>query len=90
MVPCTMLNMASLANTAFNSSTSMNDFACNSQGRLGGGEGVEGIYGSITLAGMRRIYDCMKHNCGFDSSSTLVDVGAGLGRCAWQKGYGDA
>jgi hypothetical protein len=52
------------------------------QNKLGGGEGVEGIYGSITLAGMQRIYDSMQHSCGFDSSSTLVDIGAGLGRCA--------
>lgn len=42
---------------------------------------MQGIYGSITLAGMKRIFDSLRHSCGFDSSSTLVDIGAGLGRC---------
>lgn len=50
------------------------------QSRLGGGEGVEGIYGSITQTGMQKIFDSMRHNCGLDKSSTLVDIGAGLGR----------
>ncbi|KAJ9513041.1 hypothetical protein QJQ45_029470 [Haematococcus lacustris] len=50
------------------------------EAKLGGGEGVEGIYGSITQTGMQRIFESMRHNCGLDSSSVLVDIGAGLGR----------
>jgi len=50
------------------------------EGKLGGGEGIEGIYGSITLTGMQKIFNSMRHNCHLDKSSTLVDIGAGLGR----------
>lgn len=50
------------------------------QSKLGGGEGIEGIYGSITASGMTKIFDCLHHNCGLGSNSTLVDIGAGLGR----------
>ncbi|WIA23123.1 hypothetical protein OEZ85_001460 [Tetradesmus obliquus] len=50
------------------------------ESRLGGGEGIEGIYGSITATGMHKVLECMRHNCGLGSSSTLVDIGAGLGR----------
>jgi hypothetical protein len=52
------------------------------QSRLGGGEGIEGIYGSITATGMHKVLECMRHNCGLSKSSTLVDIGAGLGRYA--------
>jgi hypothetical protein len=51
------------------------------QSKLGGGEGVEGIYGSITATGMQKIFDCMHHNCALDTKSRLIDIGAGLGRC---------
>jgi hypothetical protein len=51
------------------------------QSRLGGGEGIEGIYGSITATGMHKVLECMHHNCGLGKNSTLVDIGAGLGRC---------
>lgn len=47
---------------------------------VGGGEGVEGMYGSITQAGMQLVFECLYHNTGFDTSSCLVDVGAGIGR----------
>ena len=50
------------------------------QNKLGGGEGVEGIYGSITKKGMQKIWSKLQHACGFDHNSILVDVGAGLGR----------
>lgn len=50
------------------------------EGKLGGGEGIEGVYGSITQTGMHKIFDCLHYNCGLDHRSTLVDVGAGLGR----------
>jgi hypothetical protein len=50
------------------------------QGKLGGGEGVVGIYGSITQAGMSKIFACMMKDTGFGPNSVLLDVGAGLGR----------
>lgn len=50
------------------------------EGRLGGGEGVEGIYGSITQTGMQKVFDCLAESCGLGPRSTLVDIGAGLGR----------
>ena len=50
------------------------------QNKLGGGEGVEGIYGSITKKGMQKIWSKLSHSCGFDHHSILVDSGAGLGR----------
>jgi hypothetical protein len=50
------------------------------QSKLGGGEGVEGIYGSITATGMQKIFDCMHHSCALGPRSTLIDIGAGLGR----------
>lgn len=57
------------------------------QSRLGGGEGVEGIYGSITATGMHKVLECMKHNCGLGRNSTLIDIGAGLGRwVGWFQG----
>lgn len=39
-----------------------------------------GIYGSITQKGMKEVFDCLRHNTGLDGTSTLVDIGAGLGR----------
>ncbi|KAG2501386.1 hypothetical protein HYH03_001174 [Edaphochlamys debaryana] len=50
------------------------------ENKLGGGEGVEGLYGSITQGGMQKVLDCLRHNTGFNKSSKLVDIGAGLGR----------
>ena len=54
------------------------DFSLQTQ--LGGGEGIEGIYGSITGSHMQRILESMKARCGLGPRSCLVDVGAGLGR----------
>ncbi len=51
------------------------------QNKLGGGEGVEGLYGSIKKSGMDKVMECMSQNCGLDRRSVLVDIGAGLGRC---------
>lgn len=48
--------------------------------KLGGGEGVEGLYGSITGRGMALIIECMKSKGGLCDKSTLVDIGAGIGR----------
>jgi hypothetical protein len=50
------------------------------QTRLGGGEGVQGVYGSVTQTGTQQIFSCLQHSTGFDSKSILVDIGAGLGR----------
>lgn len=53
----------------------------NVQGSLGGGGGFEGFYGSVTGHGVTRVYESMEQHCQFDSSSFLVDVGGGVGRC---------
>lgn len=53
---------------------------CISQNRLGGGEGVEGLYGSITCTGTQKVLAAMSKHCGLDKDSVLVDIGAGLGR----------
>jgi hypothetical protein len=50
------------------------------QNNLGGGEGVEGLYGSITATHMQRLLTTMRERCGLGPDSHLVDVGAGLGR----------
>lgn len=55
-------------------------YPCLPQNKLGGGEGVEGIYGSITKKGMQKILSKLIHACGLGHDSTLVDIGAGLGR----------
>jgi hypothetical protein len=50
------------------------------ENKLGGGEGVEGLYGSITQTGTQHILDAMAlHSC-LCEDSILVDVGAGLAR----------
>lgn len=41
---------------------------------------MEGLYGSITCAGMQRIVAAMQAHCALGAGSCLVDVGAGLGR----------
>lgn len=50
------------------------------QNKLGGGEGIEGLYGSLTRTGMQKVLHSLSKSCGLDQSSRLVDVGAGLGR----------
>ncbi|GIL61222.1 hypothetical protein Vafri_15627 [Volvox africanus] len=50
------------------------------ENKLGGGEGIEGLYGSITQASMQKVLDCLKRNSGLDSRSVFIDIGAGLGR----------
>ena len=52
------------------------------QNKLGGGEGIEGLYGSLTRTGMQKVLHSLSKSCGLDKSSRLVDVGAGLGRYA--------
>lgn len=58
----------------------LRDAACSSQNKLGGGEGIEGLYGTLACGGMQKVLDCMAANCGLKSTSRLVDVGAGIGR----------
>ncbi len=50
------------------------------ENQLGGGEGVEGIYGSLTRGGMERVVDALKTHTAFSEHSTLIDIGSGLGR----------
>ncbi len=52
------------------------------QNKLGGGEGIEGLYGSLTRTGMAKVLHSLSKSCGLDQTSRLVDVGAGLGRSA--------
>ena len=52
------------------------------QSKLGGGEGIEGLYGTLACSGMQRVLDCLAAQCGLASHSRLVDVGAGIGRRA--------
>ena len=55
------------------------------QGHVGGGEGVQGCYGSITQAGMGHILTVLQQDAALgtdvlDARSNLWDMGAGLGR----------
>ncbi|KIY96809.1 hypothetical protein MNEG_11153 [Monoraphidium neglectum] len=50
------------------------------ENKVGGGEGVEGCYGTLTRAGVQQIMESMADVCGLSSSSVLVDIGAGIGR----------
>ena len=50
------------------------------ENRVGGGEGIEGIYGSITESGVSKIMRALVDLGGMDPTSTLVDVGSGLCR----------
>lgn len=52
------------------------------QNKLGGGEGIEGLYGTLACSGMQRVLDCLAAHCGLQADSCLVDVGAGIGRHA--------
>lgn len=59
---------------------SCSPFAC-MQNKVGGGEGLVGIYGSMTQAGTRAIMAAMAEHACMGPDSILVDIGAGLGRC---------
>lgn len=50
------------------------------QNALGGGEGVEGLYGSIGRSGMAKVLASLTSRCDLGPSSCLVDIGAGLAR----------
>ena len=50
------------------------------QNKLGGGEGIEGLYGTLACSGMHKVLECMSTKCGMTKDSRLVDMGAGIGR----------
>lgn len=50
------------------------------ESQLGGGEGVEGLYGSITRNGTQEVLDGLAAHACLCEDSILVDIGAGLGR----------
>ena len=50
------------------------------QGRLGGGEGIEGLYGSVMGKDLGKIFESMRRSCGLGPKSHIIDIGAGLGR----------
>ena len=50
------------------------------QSNLGGGEGLEGIYGTLTRHYMQLVLESLSAHCGLVASSSLIDVGSGLGR----------
>jgi hypothetical protein len=50
---------------------------CKHEKVLGGGEGIEGVYGSLTSACMADVFGDWP---GFGSNSILLDVGCGIGR----------
>lgn len=52
------------------------------QNKVGGGEGLVGIYGSMTQQGTCAILDAMAKETRLGPSSVLVDIGSGLCRCA--------
>ena len=52
----------------------------NVQNKLGGGEGIEGLYGTLACSGMQKVLECMSRKCGMTRDSRLVDMGAGIGR----------
>ena len=49
-------------------------------GKLGGGGAGGAIYGELTQKSFCRIVELLKSECGFTSSSTFIDIGAGLGK----------
>ncbi len=53
---------------------------CALQNRVGGGEGLVGIYGSMTQAGTCSIMGAFVDHAGMQADSVLVDIGSGLCR----------
>ena len=58
---------------------------CTAQAKLGGGEGIEGMYGSIKRLGMHKVIEALAEHCNLSSKSHFLDVGAGIGRCVQAK-----
>ena len=57
------------------------------ENKVAGGEGLVGIYGSLTGASMQRIFSTLKTDCGFNERSVFLDIGAGLGRPLLHAAY---
>ena len=57
------------------------------QNKVGGGEGLEGVYGSITKVGTTDVLDAFKEHAGLCESSVVLDIGSGLGRFVPGWGY---
>lgn len=70
--PCSLLGLL-LQNDAL-------PLALSSQNKVGGGEGLEGVYGSITRAGMTRVLETLQQHAQLDEDSVMLDIGSGLGR----------
>lgn len=49
-------------------------------GTLGGGGAGGAIYGEVTQKSFARIVNVLKSECELDTSSTFIDIGAGLGK----------
>jgi hypothetical protein len=49
-------------------------------GKLGGGGAGGAIYGEVTQKSFARIVDLLKSKCELDTTSTFIDIGAGLGK----------
>jgi hypothetical protein len=49
-------------------------------GKLGGGGAGGAIYGEVTQKSFARIVDMLKSHCELDTTSTFIDIGAGLGK----------
>ena len=81
LAPFSATYSGTLAATHFQSASLLLIMRNKPQGRIGGGEGVEGLYGSVSRTGMARVLAALTMHCGLDAASCLVDVGAGLGRC---------
>jgi hypothetical protein len=49
-------------------------------GKLGGGGAGGAIYGELTFKSFSRVVEFLKSECNLTSSSTFIDIGAGLGK----------
>ena len=58
----------------------LNHILTSVENRIGGGEGIMGVYGSITCASLNHVLQSMHLHCGLGPDSILFDFGAGLGR----------
>ncbi len=55
------------------------------QNKVGGGEGLEGVYGSITRVGTSEVLDVMAQYAALGPGSIVLDIGSGLGRCGSEE-----
>ena len=47
---------------------------------IGGGEGIVGMYGSLTEGAADKVLRSLAVRCGFGPNSVFVDIGAGIAR----------